>query len=327
VGRIEASFPLPLPAALAKDRLRRERRAIACPVRVRITLRHESPVVEIETSFDNRAQDHRLRAIFPAAIETDEVQSDGQFFVNNRPIDEPRGLDWAQSPTGTFPQQEFSLIEDAQGGLAVLNRGLPEIAPRRDARGRVGLALTLLRAVGWLSRDDLEARRRQNAGPTLATPEAQCPGPHRFRYAVLPFATIAGAAASGPGAGRRASAAACAKQWSQRYRVPPLVVQGVEDQHVPGGRGLLHKASPATAVSAIKKHESRDGTEGPRAALLRPRAARRLADRPSRGTEGAARPGGRPRPADLPWLARDRHDRGRIRGLRARLVAGFQDRG
>ncbi len=258
VGRIEASFPLPLPAALAKDRLRRERRAIACPARVRITLRHESPVVEIETSFDNRAQDHRLRAVFPAAIETDEVQSDGQFLVNSRPIDEPRGEDWAQPPTGTFPQQEFSLIEDAQGGLAVLNRGLPEIAPRRDARGRVGLALTLLRAVGWLSRDDLEARRRQNAGPTLATPEAQCPGPHRFRYAVLPFATIAGAAASGPGAGRRASAAACAKQWSQRYRVPPLVVQGVEDQHVPGGRGLLHKASPATAVSAIKKHESRD---------------------------------------------------------------------
>ena len=75
---------------------------------------------------------------------------------------------------------------------------------------------------------------------------------------MLPVVTVLGAAAAGPGAGSRTGTAAFVKAWSQRYRVPPLVVQGVEDQHVPGGEGLFRKSSPATAVSAVKKHESRD---------------------------------------------------------------------
>ena len=43
------------------------------------------------------------------------------------------------------------------------------------------LALTLLRAVGWLSRDDLTTRTG-HAGPALETPGAQVLGEHRFRY-------------------------------------------------------------------------------------------------------------------------------------------------
>jgi alpha-mannosidase len=46
------------------------------------------------------------------------------------------------------------------------------------------VALTLLRCVGWLSRDDLSTRPG-SAGPTIATPEAQCPGEHTFEYAIV----------------------------------------------------------------------------------------------------------------------------------------------
>ena len=35
------------------------------------------------------------------------------------------------------------------------DRGLPEIAALPDQHGHITLALTLLRCVGWLSRDDL----------------------------------------------------------------------------------------------------------------------------------------------------------------------------
>jgi mannosylglycerate hydrolase len=46
--------------------------------------------------------------------------------------------------------------------------------------------------VGWLSRDDL-ATRKGHAGPPLATPGAQCPGVHRFEYA-LSLAPLEGCA-------------------------------------------------------------------------------------------------------------------------------------
>lgn len=106
------------------------------------------------------------------------------------------------------------------------------------------LSLTLLRAVGWLSRDDLDTRRNSNAGPTLHTPGAQCLGEHRFQYAVVPFAGD--------------YLAADIKGLSRLYRTPALTMQGVEDRHVSGGVGLLWKTTDRTCISAIKQHEVRD---------------------------------------------------------------------
>jgi alpha-mannosidase len=67
----------------------------------------------------------------------------------------------------------------AAGGLVVLGKGLPEYDATEDGE----LALTLLRCVGWLSRDDLSTRRG-GAGPQLPVPGAQCHGDHVFEYAV-----------------------------------------------------------------------------------------------------------------------------------------------
>jgi hypothetical protein len=244
LGRLEASFAFRLPESIATGRRRRARRRVDCPVTVRLTLREGSPLVEVETIVENRARDHRLRALFAAGAETDNVVSDGHFYANRRPVDIPPHPDWLQPPADTHPQREFSLVEDAGGGLAVLARGLPEIVPVRSTDGRAGFALTLLRAVGWLSRDDLATRRMRNAGPTIATPDAQCLGTQRFRYAVLPYASD--------------FLAAGVKTWSERWRTPPLVVQGVDDGHVAGGDGLFALRGEGVYVSAIKKHEARD---------------------------------------------------------------------
>ncbi|MEN8196999.1 MAG: acyl-CoA dehydrogenase family protein, partial [Pseudomonadota bacterium] len=70
---------------------------------------------------------------------------------------------------------------------AVQSLGLNEIAPITAADASVGLAVTLLRAVGWLSRDDLPTRNHKAAGPMIPTPEAQCIGVHKFQLGILPF--------------------------------------------------------------------------------------------------------------------------------------------
>ncbi len=243
-GRLAVAFALPLPAAIADDRSQRSDEAVRCAVEVRVGLAAGSPLIDVELAFDNRASDHRLRAEFPTGIPADAVVSDGHFFANTRPIAREQHPDWVQPPPGTYPQQDFSLVEDGEAGLAVLNRGLPEIEARHDEAGNAILSLTLLRAVGWLSRDDFPTRRFSNAGPTLYTPEAQCAGPHTCRYAIVPYAGD--------------SLAAGVKGISERYRTPVPSVQGVWDGHAPGGPGLVRKMSHLTSVSAIKRHETRD---------------------------------------------------------------------
>ena len=240
-AEIEVSGELELPRAITSDRSRRLAERIACPFKTRVRLQRHSRLIEIETHFENRAHDHRLRIEFPTSIATDTVISDGQFLVIPRPIEQPARAGWVQSPAGTVPQQAFSLIEDETGGLAIFNKGLPEIEAERNARGGTTLALTLLRCVDWLSRDDFPSRNHANAGPTLYTPEAQCLGAHTFEYALVPYAgdyLSAGITALG-----------------RRYRTPLLTRQGVVDNHVPGGVGLLEAGSNETVVSAIKRAE------------------------------------------------------------------------
>jgi len=241
-GALEASFTLRLPASIEPDRARRRTALVDCPVAVRVRLTRGNPVVDVEVRFENRACDHRLRALFPTGIATPTVLSDGHFLVNERPVDAEPHPDWLQPPAGTVPQQEFSAVEGGLCGLAVFARGLPEVEPVHAADGSVTLALTLLRCVGWLSRDDFPMRR-MNAGPTIPTPDAQCEGPHAFRLAVLAY--------------ERTCSAAGVKRASRLWRTPVLAVQGVSDLHVPGA-WLLEAPGDPLCVTAVKRHEERD---------------------------------------------------------------------
>ena len=242
-GRLQWRGTLRLPRSLTLDRKRRSDDLVDCPVVLSLSLDAGSSRLDLELDFDNLAEDHRLRAAFPTKIVSDEIVSDGQFMLNRRKLDLPRGENWAQAPTGTFPQQEFSWIADDAGGLAVFAKGLPEVAALRDDEGRVSLELTLLRSVGWLSRDDFADRRFANAGPTLATPEAQCLGRHRFQFALMPF--------QGDGV------VAGVKAESARWRTPLPARQGVASLAVPGTPGLIWGLSHRAALSSLRLHPDR----------------------------------------------------------------------
>ena len=69
-----------------------------------------------------------------------------------------------------------------------------EVEVKARETGGSGIALTLLRCVGWLSRDDYSSRNG-HAGPFLETPGAQMPGRWSYDYAVIPFAAPDEAAA------------------------------------------------------------------------------------------------------------------------------------
>ena len=240
---LRASFELELPARLTADRSARSRETVACPVQLSLRLTAGADLAAVTLRFLNRAEDHRLRAAFPTGLRTDTLVSDGQFHLVPRPVDPPRGADWVQPHPGTYPQQDFTAVTDTAGrGLAVIAAGLPEIAPRREPdAGTTTLLLTLLRSVGWLSRDDFPTRRHTNAGPTIPTPEAQCTGEQVFRYALAPLT-------AGLGDLRRRA---------RTYLDPVATRQGVAAGAAPGGT-LLELRNPAVAVSALRRHPDRD---------------------------------------------------------------------
>lgn len=177
-AELELRLVLDLPQRLSDDRTERVGR-VECPVTVRVRLRAGSDRVEFHTTVDNRAEDHRLRLLLPMP-EHDEVRSEGHFMVLRRPDEVQPMPHWIEQRCDTH--HHGGMV--AGGDLVLTARGLPEygVVDASDGR-RTAIAQTLLRCVGWLSRGDLFSRP-YNAGPTIATPDAQCPGQQVFEYAV-----------------------------------------------------------------------------------------------------------------------------------------------
>lgn len=133
----------------------------------RIELRHGEPFVRLTLAFDNRSDDHRVRLHLPLPRRATHSHAEGQFAVVDRPLLAEGGF--GERPVPTFPAHGWV----AAGGLAVLLDHVSEYELVDDGHT---LALTLLRSVGLLSRND-NAWREEPAGPQLATPGAQCHGP------------------------------------------------------------------------------------------------------------------------------------------------------
>ncbi|MGI5487508.1 glycoside hydrolase family 38 C-terminal domain-containing protein [Microtetraspora malaysiensis] len=169
-------------------------------VTTRVELRAGEPFVRCAIDLDIHCRDHRLRWHAPLPRPAAESFAEGQFAVVRRgltPVDgaASRADDTVggsgERPIPTFPAEGFV----AAGGLAVLLDHVTEyeVLPAEQgggtdgAPGRAELALTLMRSVGYLSRNR-NPYRDEPAGPELPTPAAQCQGPFSMRFAVLPHA-------------------------------------------------------------------------------------------------------------------------------------------
>jgi Glycosyl hydrolases family 38 N-terminal domain/Glycosyl hydrolases family 38 C-terminal domain len=189
-GEAEASLRLAaryrVPRELAPTRDRRSARTVALDVALRLRLRAGLDALELEVDVDQTARDHRLRLLVAAPFAARRLRVESAFEVAERPI-APGPEDFgsrrpSEFPIGTGPQRRFASVDDGALALTVANRGGGEVEAVPDGE-RTQVALTLLRAVGWLSRGDLRLRPG-DAGPPLATPGAQVPGPHHLEFAL-----------------------------------------------------------------------------------------------------------------------------------------------
>lgn len=208
---LKARLRLQIPQGLEASRRRRAAQLVELPVENLITIYAQSPRVDVQTNVSNRVLDHRLRVLFPTHLATDTAWGDTPFYVIERPLT-PASQDWEaplypmmidyymtsilkqpnvpgkhmgwfEDSTTTHALQTFVDVTDDDKGLLIASRGLPEYEVLTDTKRTI--ALTLLRCVGWLSRNDLTTRRG-HAGPEIATPGAQCLGDHTFHYSIIP---------------------------------------------------------------------------------------------------------------------------------------------
>jgi hypothetical protein len=145
-----------------------------------LELRAGEPFVRVRAEIDNRCRDHRLRAHFllPGAVDGSDAEC--AFAVVRRGLSVEGGPSEVGLPT--FVSRRFVDCSDGTAGLGLVHDGLLEYEVVGNG---TELALTLLRATGWLSR--LEPSLRPNpAGPPVAVEGAQMRGKVVCTYAVVP---------------------------------------------------------------------------------------------------------------------------------------------
>jgi 2-O-(6-phospho-alpha-D-mannosyl)-D-glycerate hydrolase len=153
-------------------------------VRLVVRLHAGSPIVHCRLEIDNRATDHRLRARLPTGLAGCDLLTGAQHGALRRM---PARFDArrfpAEVPVATAPAHRFVAASLGDRGLALLFPGFAEV------EWTIGgdLWLTLLRAVGSLSRSDLPVRPGHAAWPE-PTPLAQCRGPQVVELALMPGA-------------------------------------------------------------------------------------------------------------------------------------------
>ncbi|MFP8879560.1 MAG: hypothetical protein VCE43_09010 [Myxococcota bacterium] len=246
---LELDLSLRVPREIAPDRTRRSYKGVGLPVRVTLRLAAGLDRVDVGLTISNTARDHRTRVWFRAPFVAEVFEVESALEIAQRPIAAPEpGRDRpAEFPIGTVPHRSFATLERDGLAMTVANRGSPEVeAVEAVEAGDPAsyLALTLVRAVGWLSRGDL-VMRPGHAGPGLATPGAQVPGPHQAEFSVRLHAA---------GDPNRAADA-------HRFAHPPIAfVGGIDSGSMPDGSPrfiedgsrLLSCDDPSIVVSAIE---------------------------------------------------------------------------
>jgi mannosylglycerate hydrolase len=199
---------LRLPVRLRDDRLARSPDLLDCPIRIEISLDAGERRVDVGLKVDNRASDHRLRVLCETGTRALTHHAGAAFALLERSNRFEIRRRWIEPPTAEACLHDFVAVKGATHGLAVGVDGLREYSVLHDGGT---IAITLLRAVGFLSRGDLP-ERRGHAGPELATPSAQCLGVRAYRYTVIPLDDRTDIAA----------AARSVREWLS----PPFVIAG-----------------------------------------------------------------------------------------------------
>lgn len=175
---LELDYQINIPKKSDKVRSKSE---ILHKIKTQIILDTQSPILKFKTDFENKSDDHLLQVKFAMPDKITKTASEDSIGIIERDFDPNYDLQKQKSAenfqelkTNTAPMQRFVWAQ----GLGILTKGIHEYEVfEKD------LSITLLRAVGMLSKRKFHARSNP-AGPTLDTKEAQCHRDLTCEYAI-----------------------------------------------------------------------------------------------------------------------------------------------
>ncbi|MFI4910170.1 MAG: glycosyl hydrolase-related protein [Sedimentisphaeraceae bacterium JB056] len=120
----EIATEMLLPKYFDQAKNRRSSEETVVPIKSIVTIKKDSPVVEIETTVDNKVKDHFLRVCFESGIKSDITYSTEVFNTEKHKTAASRDGKWQGSELRRHQQHLFMSINDDTDGLTILNDSL-----------------------------------------------------------------------------------------------------------------------------------------------------------------------------------------------------------
>jgi len=177
-GELHATWTIAIPEFSVRSG--RSARTRDTTLHAAFTLDAGAPFLRVRVWGTNECRDHRLRVVFRSAISGAELWADAAFGPVRRSQVVARDTH-AETPPPTAPLHRYVTLAGAKHGLTLYSDGMAEYEATRAG----DIAVTLVRAVGELSRNDVP-ERPGHAGWPVDTPEAQSLGAFEARFALLP---------------------------------------------------------------------------------------------------------------------------------------------
>ena len=151
--------------------------------RISIQLDANARALRLLVAGDNQERDHRLRLRVATGLDAATTVADAAFLpVTRTPLQITESDAAMEQVVPTAPLHRWVARFASSGGATLVSDGLAEVESGSDG----SLAVTLVRAVGELSRADLP-ERPGHAGWPAPTPGAQCIGPYEAQFALQLF--------------------------------------------------------------------------------------------------------------------------------------------
>lgn len=225
-------------------------------VEITVTLSHNSRRIEVDVRLDNQADDHRVRVLIPTPFATHEVLADTQFGSVMRPVQDEamahwQEEGWKEAPVPVWNLLNYAALQEGRNGLAVFSEGLREFEVVGEVKKT--FALTLLRGVGLLGKEDLLLRPGRPSGIKMPVPDSQMRGALHARLCLFSYS----------GTPLNAGLAQQARAWLtpiQCYNKIPWDAMKLNKAAftVPDSYSLLSMSPVGCQLSALKKAEDRD---------------------------------------------------------------------
>lgn len=236
-----------------------ERRAKQCSGRVGvetvITLNHNSRRIDADINLDNQADDHRIRVLIPTPFNTDVVLADTQFGSLTRSVKDCamnvwQQEGWKEAPVPVWNMLNYAVLQEGRNGIAVFSEGLREFEVIGEENKT--FAITLLRGVGLLGKEDLLLRPGRPSGIKMPVSDSQLRGSFSCRLSLFSYI----------GTPVTAGVAQQARAWLtpvQCYNKIPWDAMKLNKAkfNVPESYSLLKMPPVGCLISALKKAEDR----------------------------------------------------------------------